>query len=147
MYESMPDLEPEVSLQPELSEGIKGKAYAFFDCRYPFEHIEATLPDMKDLAQVVLELELRRGVAVDEEDLRALMKSLPPSKGNFGYTLVGRQANLTNEQAANEMKDLMVALASGHSSLYEPAEPRRIEIVYHDGREWSALSDEKNPRG
>ncbi|GEM_PF-2594921 len=130
-----------------------GKAYALFDCTHPPEHIEVTLPDVQDEAQLGLELhlcngvtrtvrsefhlELRKEVAVDENDLRQQLAKLANS--NFNYTLLGLLPRATNRETATQMKDFMRMMTV--SPLYEPDEQIRMEIVYHDGKEWQQFRE------
>lgn len=112
-----------------------GKAYAFFDCTHPQEHIEVTLPDVQDEAHTQLNLELRIGVSVDENDLRTEMP-----QSSFRYTLIGKLPDVSNHHTAEQMDKLMCMLQM-NPFLYESEEVCRREIVYHDGREWQQFRE------
>jgi hypothetical protein len=127
-----------------------GKAYALFDCKNQYKDTEITLPDVQDLAETGLELELskgvtktvksnlnlelRRWVSVDEPDLRTQLANF-----KFDYTLLGRLPRATNKDVAKEIKDVMNMMVS--SLLFEAEEQIRMEIVYHDGHEWQQFRE------
>ncbi len=108
-----------------------GKTYTLFDCKHSLADIREFLPDNGASG---LELELREGVNVDEEDLKGLLANFPP----FQYTLRGRMRYATNKETAEEMKNIVNMIGP---SMFNPDERIRMEIVYHDGKEWQQFRE------
>lgn len=125
-----------------------GTAYAFFDCRYSRNEIEAELPRIREMVQTPADLELTlaegENLEGDSEARNALeaakrysLGRLPPAQRegtnvSYGYALRARYSNHSNDAAATKLTSLMNCTYLS-SPLWAKKEEFFGETVYKHG--------------